>query len=106
MEKLNEAQVGQLLEVSKNVSSEFRKLVQEHMTIVTSEELDYQLEQAIESTNCDNEYMNYQYDLNFASVAIEYCYTDKDIFKRHFGHYGQSTLYMDELGRGLVIEFY
>ena len=106
MEKLNEAQVDQLLEVGKNVSREFRKLVQEHMILVTSEELDSQLEQAIDSINYDNEYMNYQYDVSFSSIAIEYCYTHKDIFKRHFGHYGQSTLYMDELGRGLVTEFY
>ena len=106
MKKLNEAQVDQLLEVSRNVSREFRKLVQEHMILVTSEELDSQLEQAIDSINYDSEYMNYQYDVNFSSIAIEYCYTHKDIFKRHFGHYGQSTLYMDELGRGLVTEFY
>ena len=100
--KLNniKAQVSKLKSVT---DKGFAALMYQHTRVVTAEGLDNLLDEALESED-QGEHVTHIFDENYFSVASEYCH-DSHI-KEHFGRFGYACLYMDELGRGLVVEYY
>ena len=88
----------------KNVTDKgFATLMYLHTRVVTAKGLDNLLDEALESED-QGESVMYIFDENYFNVASEYYY-DSHI-KERFGRFGYACLYMDELGRGLVVEYY
>ena len=105
MEKLNSAQVDQVKELSEYTSEDFTNLMLKHTAIVTSEELDNLYSEAIEDEEA-GEYVVYNFDTDYYSIASNYYELDEDTILAAFGFYGELALYMDDLGRGLMVGFY
>lgn len=105
MEKLNSAQVDQVRELSEDTSKEFANVMLKYTAIVTSEELDSLYNEAVEDEDA-GECVVYNFDMNYYSVASNYCELDEDTILVAFGFYGELVLYMDDLGRGLMVGFY
>lgn len=98
------AQVKELKDVT---NKGFATLMYSYTRVVTSEGLDHLLDEALESEE-QGEPVRFHFDENYFSVALEYYDVDinNNSIKERFGHWGYAYLYMDELGRGLVIECY
>lgn len=105
MEKLNEAQLAQVEELKSVTSEEFAKAILECTCIITHEELNNIFKNALE-LEAQEDYVKYILDVNYYEVASYYCELDKYEVAHAFGYYGNISLYMDEKGRGLMIEEY
>ena len=102
MKKLNNVQLEQVKELSEDTSKEFANIMLKYTTIVASEELDNLYNGAVEDKEA-GEYVMYEFDIDYYSVASDYCKLDILVA---FGFYSELTLYTDELGRGLMVGFY
>lgn len=105
MKKLNKTQVTQLEELENVTSKEFADLMLKYTRLVSSEQLDSLYNESIELEELE-EYTHCKFDVNYYSVAADYAMLDNDTIMQAFGFYGEFNLYMDELGRGLVVEYY
>lgn len=103
MEKLNDIQMEQLEWLEEATSREFASLMLIQTCFVSSEELDKIYSEAME---LEGDFMHTSYDVNYYSVASDYAMLDKDLIVQAFGYYGEYSLYMDELGQGLVVGCY
>lgn len=103
--KKNKAQLAQVEELENVTSKEFADLMLKYTRLVTSEQLDSLYNESIELEELE-EYTHCKFDINYYSVAADYAMLDSDTIKQAFGFYGDFDLYMDELGRGLVVEYY
>lgn len=106
MKTLNDVQVKQLEELGEVVSEEFAKLMLEYTRLVTSEQLDSMCDEAIELEESVDDYVYSVFDMNYYCVASDYGVLDSNTIKQSFSFYGDYNLYMDELGRGLVVGYY
>ena len=80
----------------------FATLIYQYTRAITAKGLDNLLDETLESED-QGEPVTCIFDENYFSVASEYY----DIhIKEHFGRFGYACLYMDELGRGLVVYNY
>ena len=95
----------QVAELKSRTSKGFASLMYLHTRVVTSKGFDHLLSEALELEE-QGDSVSYLFDENYYSVASEYCYIDNNHIKEHFGRFGYACLYMDELGRGLVIYNY
>ena len=105
MKKFNEAQKTQLKELEYYTSNAFMELMKKNVHLIDNNELDILLDETIEAIE-DGDCLEYNYDDNFYNVAIEYIYVNLEELDGYFNHYGLANLYMDNLGRGLVINMY
>ena len=105
MTKLNNAQQQQVTELGEATDKEFANLMLKYTGIITSEELQEMYNEAMELEE-SGDFVQTYYDANFYSVASEYCELDNDAISEVFGWYGTYSLYMDELGQGLVVGYY
>ena len=105
MKKLNNVQLEQVEDLSEDTSKEFANTILKYTAIVTSEELDNLYNEAVEDEEA-GEYVMYNFDMNYYSVASNYCELDEGSILVAFGFYGELALYMDDLGRGLMVGFY
>lgn len=104
MKTLNNVKT-QINELENRTSKGFASLMYKYTRVVTSESFDNLLNEALKLEEqgesvwclCDEDYF---------SIAVEYCDTDNNYIKERFGRFGYAYLYMDELGRGLVVEYY
>lgn len=104
MKELNSVQLKQVEELGNVASEEFANLMLKYTKIVSSEQLTNLYNEAIELEELEESHC--AFDMDYYSVAVMYCMIDSDIIKQMFGFYGDFNLYMDELGRGLVVEYY
>ena len=105
MKKLNEVQLGQVTELESVTDKEFANLMLKYTYFVSNEELETMYNEAMELEE-SGDFIQTSYDVNYHSVASDYAVLDKDAIERAFGYYGEYTLYMDELGQGLVVGYY
>ena len=105
MKKLNSVQVDQVKKLSNVTKKEFANIMLKYTTIVASEQLDNLYSEAIELEEL-GEYLQNRFDESYYSVAADYDMLDSDTIKQAFGFHGNFNLYMDDLGRGLVVEYY
>lgn len=105
MKKTNKEQLLQLEELENVTSKEFTDLMLKYTSLVPSEQLDSLYNESIELEELE-EYTHCKFDVNYYSVAADYAMLDNDTIMQAFGFYGELDLYMDELGRGLVVEYY
>ena len=106
MDKLNKAQSEQIKDLGEVVSKEFSELMLKYTRFVTSEQLDRIYNRAIGLEESVDDYVYSMFDMNYYCVASGYGVLDSDTIKQAFNFYGDYTLYMDELGRGLVVGYY
>lgn len=104
MKELNSVQLTQVKELGNDTSEEFANLMIKYTKIVSSEQLTNLYSEAIELEELEESHC--AFDMDYYSVAEMYYMIDSDIIKQMFGFYGDFNLYMDELGRGLVVEYY
>lgn len=105
MTKLNNAQQQQVTELGEVVDKEFANLMLKYTYFVSNEELETMYNEAMELEESGDSIQT-SYDVNYHSVASEYCWIEKDAIEQAFGWYGEYTLYMDEHGQGLVVGYY
>lgn len=105
MKTLNKLQLAQVEELCGATSEEFAKLMLKYTRLVSSEQLDNLYNEAVELEELE-EFVQCVFDVDYYSAVSEYCMLDNDTIKQAFGFYGDYNLYMDELGRGLVVEYY
>ena len=105
MKTLNNVQQQQLTELGEVVDKEFTSLMLKYTYFVSNEELEKMYNEAMELEE-SGDFIHISYDANYYSVASEYCWLDKNAIEQAFGWYGEYTLYMDELGQGLVVGYY
>lgn len=105
MKKFNEAQKMQLKELEYYTNNAFMELMKKNVHLIEKNELDGLLDETIEAMEC-GECLEYNYDENFYDVAIEYIHVNLEEIDGYFNHYGLANLYMDSVGRGLVINMY
>lgn len=105
MKKLNKTQLAQVEELENVTSKEFTDLMLKYTRLVPNEQLDSLYNESIELEELE-EYTHCKFDMNYYSVAADYAMLDSDTIMQAFGFYGDFDLYMDELGRGLVVEYY
>ena len=105
MKKFSEAQLQQLTELENDTSKQFRELVEKYTSLVSTKELDSIYNEAIELENSDDDYVYSYFDMDFYSILSDYYPIETDLFKEVFGYYGVGTIYMDNLGRGLMVEY-
>ena len=105
MKKLNKTQVTQIEELGNVTSKEFADLMLKYTSLVSSEQLDSLYNESIELEELE-EYTQCKFDVNYYSVAADYAMLDNDTIMQAFGFYGEFDLYIDKLGRGLVVEYY
>lgn len=102
--ELNNVQKQQIEELTETTSKEFAKIMLANTNIISEKELD---DIYNESIRLEEEYcIQCVFDESYYHVASEYFMIDSDTIKQEFGFYGQSTLYMDSKGRGLIVWFY
>ena len=102
--ELNNVQKQQIEELTEATNKEFAKIMLENTSIISEKELNDIYD---ESIRLEEEYcIQWLFDECYYCVASEYFMIDSDTIKQEFGFYGQSTLYMDSKGRGLVVWFY
>lgn len=98
---------AQVAELKSRTDKGFAILMYLHTRVVTSEGLDSLLNEALELED-QGDSVSYLFDESYSSIASEYY--DIDIHSNHikerFGRFGYACLYMDELGRGLVVEYH
>lgn len=105
MKNLNNAQMEQVTELGNVTTEEFANLMLKYTGIITSEQLDKMYNEAMELEE-SGDFVQTSYDVDFYSVASEYCELDNDTISQAFGYYGEYSLYMDELGQGLIVGCY
>ena len=105
MEKLNELQLVQVEELKSITGEEFAKNILQYTCFVTHKELNDIFKNALE-LEAQEDYVKYILDVNYYEVASYYYELDKYEVAHAFGYYGNISLYMDEKGRGLMIEEY
>ena len=106
MEKtLNKAQMEQVTGLGEVVDKEYAQFMLKYTHFVSNEELEKMYNEAMELEE-SGDFIQTSYDVDFYSVASEYCWIDKDAIEQAFGYYGEYTLYMDEYGQGLVVGYY
>ena len=105
MKKFNEAQKMQLKELNSRTNEEFMELMKKHVCLISDIEFESLIEEVNEAIN-NEECFVYSYDENFYSIASEYIYIEYESIDERFNYYGLSSLYMDSLGRGLVVTMY
>lgn len=105
MTKLNKVQLGQVEDLGEVVSKEYAQLMLKYTNFISSEQLDKFYSEAMELEE-SGDFIETSYDVNYHSVASDYCGLDKDTVEQAFGYYGEYTLYMDELGQGLIVGCY
>ena len=105
MKNFNKAQKMQLRELKFETDEEFMELMKKHVCLISDMEFESLIEEVNEAIN-NEECFVYSYDENFHSIASEYIYISHEAIDERFNYYGLSSLYMDSLGRGLVITMY
>lgn len=97
----------QVTELKSRTSKGFASLMYSHTRVVTNKELDHLLNEALELEE-QGDSVSCLFDESYSSVASEYYDIDIDNshIRERFGRFGYACLYMDELGRGLVVEYY
>ena len=105
MKELNNVQMEQIAELGEVVDKEFASLMLKYTHFVLNEQLEKMYNEAMELEE-SGDFIQTSYDVNYYSVASDYVVLDKDAIEQAFGWYGEYTLYMDELGQGLVVGYY
>lgn len=103
---LNSVQLEQVADLVEVVNKEYAGLMVEYTHFITSEELDSLYSETVEFEEIENDSVHCMFDMNYHSVASDYAMIDNDTIRQAFGFYGEYSLYMDELGRGLVVGYY
>lgn len=104
MKNLNNVQMEQLAELGNRTTEEFANLMLKYTSFVSNEQLEdfYNQAMELESEDCAHN----RYDVDYYSVASEYCELDNDTISQAFGYYGGFSIYMDDLGQGLIVSNY
>ena len=103
MKTLNNVQLEQVEELKEVTSEEFADLMLKYTHFLTSEQLEKCYDDMME---LEGDFVHVSYDVNYHSVVAEYCEINPDRLELAFNGYGELTLYMDELGQGLIVGCY